>query len=359
MAVERIVLRRPGHPLATKDGRIPRNRLVLYEKIGPGPHKCHWCPRELNWYAGVRSHEAPFNYLAADHLDRNPRNDDPANLVPSCLKCNLHRDLDRNPILAQIKAIPNKRGTRKGRYKRISMPEHPLADCQGCVAEHRLVLWNKIGPGVHKCRWCDRRISWDAPIGSRDPRPLVPDHLDGNRLNNTPENLVESCNPCNVMRGRPDRVRDDEVFVTEGTVRHRAEKRSCQYCGEEFLAITAQINVAPERNGKYCSISCKQSAALARKHGHTPETLFGYNRRGQKFKAKERTCQECGKKFLFAISMAKHCPGKFCSKRCSATYNNRAHLIGNRLPVADTRTGSLFAENASSEGPLPSQLLPA
>ena len=347
MAVQRIVLRRPGHPLAAGDGRVHRNRLVLYDKIGPGPHKCHWCPQELRWYSKLRPCEAPPDYLAADHIDRNPRNDTPENLTASCIPCNLRRRQDRNPILAQIKAIPNKRGTRKGRYKRISMPGHPLADCQGCVAEHRLVLWDKIGPGEHKCRWCDRRISWDATIGSRDPRPLVPDHLDGNRLNNAPENLVEACNPCNVMRGRSDRVQDDELFITKGNARFRVEERACLQCGKTFQVQASLIKHDPGRNGKFCSRSCCMSHTLSRQHGHTSETLFGYNKRGQKFKAEERVCQECGKRFLFAMSMAKYCPGKFCSKSCSAKHNGRLGLIGNHLPES---ADSIPARGAHGNG---------
>lgn len=343
MAVNRIVLRRIGHPLASTDGRIQRNRLTLYEKIGTGSHKCNWCPRIVQWYSGVLAGRIPDDYLISDHLDRNPRNDVQENLVPSCWRCNLFRDVDRNPFKADIKAMPNRRHVIPQKYKRVSLPGHPLADGQGCVAEHRLVLWNKIGPGEHLCHWCkergeERRIAWGVIKTTDGVYMLVPDHLNGIKTDNRPENLVESCTPCNVMRGRKDRVRDDEVFVTKGNAKFRAEARVCGYCGDPFLIRAALLRRRPTA-GSFCSHSCTMSATLAREHGHTKATIFGRNNRGNKFKAEERICLGCNEKFLFALSS--FAPGKFCSKQCASTYNNRVGLIGNRKVVS---TGFLSAD---------------
>ena len=71
------------HPLSSTQGHLPEHRMVLYEKIGPGPHNCHWCDKEVSW-GGKQG-------LCADHLDDDRSNNDPENLVPSCYLCNWRR----------------------------------------------------------------------------------------------------------------------------------------------------------------------------------------------------------------------------------------------------------------------------
>jgi hypothetical protein len=65
------------------DGCVGEHRVVLYEKIGSGPHSCHWCGVTLRW--GGRGG------INADHVDFDKLNNDPENLVPSCLVCNIQR----------------------------------------------------------------------------------------------------------------------------------------------------------------------------------------------------------------------------------------------------------------------------
>ena len=78
-----------GHPLVTSGGIVGEHRFVLYEKIGIGPHYCHWnCGKLLEWTRYS---------LHVDHIDGNPSNNDPENLVPSCLSCNLARARAGNP----------------------------------------------------------------------------------------------------------------------------------------------------------------------------------------------------------------------------------------------------------------------
>lgn len=73
---------------------------------------------------------------------------------------------------------------------------------EGQLAEHRLVLWEKLGckslDCEHECHWsCGKTLTWsDGRLG------IQADHLDGDTLNNNPENLVVSCVRCNVERGR-------------------------------------------------------------------------------------------------------------------------------------------------------------
>ena len=72
------------HPLAHADGTLAEHRKVLYDVIGPGPHQCYWCERTLEWVEGIEG-------ICVDHLDRDISNNDPANLAPSCHKCNWDR----------------------------------------------------------------------------------------------------------------------------------------------------------------------------------------------------------------------------------------------------------------------------
>jgi hypothetical protein len=77
---------------------------------------------------------------------------------------------------------------------------HPLADRRGNVYEHRKVLFESIGPGVHSCAWCRKPIAWQA--GSGVAR-LEVDHFNADRLDNHPANLLPSCHQCNAMRVDP------------------------------------------------------------------------------------------------------------------------------------------------------------
>lgn len=85
----RILSGQQGHPLAD-GGRLEEHRKVLYDKIGPGPHPCHWgCGKTLEW--GGKSG------IQADHLDGDRLNNDPDNLVASCGGCNVKRAMAGNP----------------------------------------------------------------------------------------------------------------------------------------------------------------------------------------------------------------------------------------------------------------------
>src|SRR5215831_15271574 len=78
------------HPLqpSKKWKNVPMHRCVLFEKIGPGTHQCHWCGRRVVWRPGART---AIGALVVDHLDGVSQNNDPANLVPSCHRCNASR----------------------------------------------------------------------------------------------------------------------------------------------------------------------------------------------------------------------------------------------------------------------------
>lgn len=77
---------------------------------------------------------------------------------------------------------------------------HPLTgsgDLSGRVFEHRLVLWEKLGceslDCQHECHWCGKPLTWTT---------IKADHVDEDKTNNDPENLVPSCNGCNITRSK-------------------------------------------------------------------------------------------------------------------------------------------------------------
>lgn len=72
-----------NHPIANRGGWLYEHRKVLFDKIGPGPHPCHWCGVSLEW-GGMKG-------VIADHMNRNKKDNRPENLVPSCQTCNTTR----------------------------------------------------------------------------------------------------------------------------------------------------------------------------------------------------------------------------------------------------------------------------
>lgn len=93
------------------------------------------------------------------------------------------------------------------RYRSVAVSlDHPLAQDSGNgygkIYEHRLVLFDKIGPLDHECHWCGKWLCWSNDCGSDS---IVVDHLDSNEWNNDQDNLVPSCRRCNIQRSiRPD-----------------------------------------------------------------------------------------------------------------------------------------------------------
>jgi hypothetical protein len=83
-------------------------------------------------------------------------------------------------------------------YLRVFNPDHPLAPKNGIVPVHRIVLYDKVGPGEHPCHWCGKPVSWTLSGSKR----LETDHLNAVRDDNRPENLVPSCKTCNTQRGK-------------------------------------------------------------------------------------------------------------------------------------------------------------
>lgn len=160
-----------------------------------------------------------------------------------------------------------RRGTRKsdseylGRYRLVDDPSHPLSDASGRVREHRRVLFEKIGDGIHSCHWCGDLVTWMVGVGAVKGA-LQADHVNGNKLDNRPKNLVPSCHVCNTRRGNRILIGDEELFVTASNgTRHRATRVECPGCGQEFLMKNSVIKY---RGVGHCGRSCARTTRSGR-----------------------------------------------------------------------------------------------
>lgn len=116
---------------------------------------------------------------------------------PALCKMHYHRQYRHGGVekVAHLSGVTASLGRR---YRTVPAKGHPVAMANGQAYEHRVVLYNTIGPGIHACHWCGTEIEW-ASKGA--PRELQPDHLNNDGADNRPENLVPACRACNTARG--------------------------------------------------------------------------------------------------------------------------------------------------------------
>jgi hypothetical protein len=96
---------------------------------------------------------------------------------------------------------------------------------------HRIVLRAVIGDEPHPCHWCNRMLRWGED--------LFVDHLDEDKLNNDPHNLVPACNRCNSTRSRkPVQTckRGHEFSPANTYVNATSGSRVCRTCSAAYKA---------------------------------------------------------------------------------------------------------------------------
>ncbi|TKT03424.1 HNH endonuclease [Streptomyces lasalocidi] len=137
---------------------------------------------------------------------------------------------------------------------------HPIATPSGITPYHRVVLFDKIGPGEHECHWCGKSVSWAIRFQDDYERGLVVDHVNGIKNDNRPENLVPSCQRCNTVRMVPIREALKPLCAFEGCGNKVVGKKDLcqghhmqQYLGKELKPL--RVLAYRDENGKKCK-SC-------------------------------------------------------------------------------------------------------
>ena len=138
------MVRAPGHPIAPPSGMLAVARLVLFDKVGPGPHPCHWCGVEVDWKTGLVN-----GALIADHLNWDRNDDSPENLVPACLPCNTNRQREHQDRALQDDDLTMMWGGYRTRAVR--------RECEFCGSEF-LTIPAEVKKG--KGRFCSRECGY-------------------------------------------------------------------------------------------------------------------------------------------------------------------------------------------------------
>lgn len=99
-----------------------------------------------------------------------------------------------------------------GGYVMIYAKGHPMAHRNHYAFEHRVVLYDAIGPGPMMCELCGRDVTW---------RTVHVDHIDETVDNNERSNLRPTCSTCNTRRGmRPAHTWDHTTKIEfEGVIK--------------------------------------------------------------------------------------------------------------------------------------------
>lgn len=111
-------------------------------------------------------------------------------------------------------------------YKMLYMPEHHRADSTGCVYEHVVVAEQKIG----------RQLAENEVVH----------HIDENKSNNSPENLMVFANIAEhtAYHNTHEAYQENGVWFSQ----RKRQIIECAYCRKQFI---------PKENGiKYCSHEC-------------------------------------------------------------------------------------------------------
>ena len=100
-------------------------------------------------------------------------------------------------------------------YQMLKIPDHPLSMANGCVYEHRKVVYDRYGETLPPCEKCGKKVTW---------KTAHIDHIDEVVDNNADSNLRVLCRACNVMRSRVHIPEHSHNFQWRNENRHRMVK---------------------------------------------------------------------------------------------------------------------------------------
>ena len=213
--------------------------------------------------------------------------------------------------------------------KHVNLPGHPLAPASGLVLVSRVNLYAKLGAGLHPCHWCGMTLRWHKQQKGRGPKgrdSIYADHLDGDEGNDAADNLVPSCNGCNISRGhRP--MEPGAFFVVIAGVRNRAVEHKCLECGHSFLIAISQLTT---RKGRFCSRACRNRGVAKESGAAIAEgELFLEIRekhRVKRVRAVKKNCGQCQVEFLAELRFAekRECCSVSCASKLTAARRKTA-----------------------------------
>lgn len=139
-------------------------------------------------------------------------------------------------------------------------PDHPVVPPCGTTHLSRIILYDAIGEGPHKCHWCNTPVYWTTTYQGHDA--LIVDHIDGDYTNDDLSNLVPSCNTCNNNRTRTGKIKSTDLVVLEGYKTRRAVELTCTQCSTKYLVVTKRASIS-----KFCSKLCKYDSQKGKAWG--------------------------------------------------------------------------------------------
>lgn len=171
------------------------------------------CSRPVKSKGFCFMHHGRWIRTGSPHLGGRPVQP-PHCIVEGCAKspdsrgmCKMHQSRLARTGTTDPRPQVNRRISTGG-YWQVRAEGHAVSSRAGWAYEHRVVLFDKIGPGlIAECHWCSTELRWDHTY-PKHLDAVVADHLDENKLNNAPENLVPSCARCNLARSPRKNLRE-------------------------------------------------------------------------------------------------------------------------------------------------------
>lgn len=354
-------LKRRGHPLATASGHLCEHRAVLYDKLGPGTHPCHWCGKLLRWTIGKLEKDS----ILPDHINFSERDNRPANIVAACAQCNARRQRRRvlkdgefmasYPSGMRFRAVWENCGWCGKKFAKKVSEKNPTVGkfcSHSCStkskAEARYVLgpeeiWidgsngKRMRAKMVRCLRCGK----EYPRATYLPpeTKLCCSRECSDNLRRKPN--ISTCGSCgkefSILPNRPRKF-----CSLKCAARLRPSKKiqtSCAQCGKGYTALTCQ-------HSKFCSrecfgdsmrirpaIVCAQCCKQFRPKPSLKRIFCSRKCRADSQRTTARsTCAECGKQFLCPPHMKR----TYCSRECYYAHRSAGH---------GPKTGSLFEQS--------------